>query len=193
MRLYGLSLAILVAILALLFAILTKISPKQLPNTPQDCFPEHPNEPQTPKNTQKVMEGCLFLHFDHFPDIHSKVIQKCSQNQPESSKLRPTWLPWLHHGAPRAPTWSILRPSCAHFLHQQCQHTPQQRARDPKKRSPYPARPPKCPQDNQKYCIFQASSMDFVHSEPSEIVIEGPAAEASAFRFDSRASEKRCF
>ena len=110
MRLCGLSLAILVAILALLFAILTKISPKQLANSPQDCFQDHPNEPQTPKNPPKVMEGCLFLHFDHFPDIHSKVIQKCSQNQHKSSKLRPTWLPWLHHGAPRAPTWSILCP-----------------------------------------------------------------------------------
>ena len=138
MRLCDLRLAILVAILALLFAILTKISPKQLPNTPQDCFPDHPNEPQTPKNPPKVMEGCLFLHFDRCPNNHLKLLPKCSQNHPKNLKLLATWPSWLHYGAPRAPTWSILRPSCAHFLHQFCQHTPQHRARDRKERPPYP-------------------------------------------------------
>ena len=115
MRLCGLSLAILVAILALLFAILTKISPKQLPNTSQDCFQDHPNEPQTPKKPAKVMEGCSFSHFDYFPNNHSKVEQKYSQNHPKSSKLQPTWPSWPHCGTPWAPIWSILRASCAHF------------------------------------------------------------------------------
>ena len=114
MRLCGLNLAILVAVLALLFAILIKDLPRQLANTPQDCFQDHPNEPQTPKKPAKVMEGCSFLHFDHFPNNHSKRVQKYSQNHPKSSKLRPTWPSWPHHGAPRAPTWSILRASCPH-------------------------------------------------------------------------------
>ena len=115
MRLCDLSLAILVAVLPLLFAILAKDLPKWLPNTPQDCFQDHRNEPQRPPKPLKVMEGCSFLRFDNFPNNHSKIVQKCFQNHFKSSKLRPTWPSWSHHGAPRAPTWSILRPSCAHY------------------------------------------------------------------------------
>ena len=89
---------------------------QSLPKTAPEHSPKllQENEPQTPNKPPNVMEGCSFLHFDHFPNNHSKMVQNYWQSHRKSSKLRPTWPSWLHHGALRAPTWSILRASCAH-------------------------------------------------------------------------------
>ena len=148
MRLCGLNLAILVAVLALLFAILTKDLPKQFPNSPQDCFQDHPNEPQTLKKPAKVMEGCSFLHFNHFPNNHSKMLQKYPPKPPPRLKvaanmaiLAPSW---------RASGADLIHPACilSPFSHQLCSNTPQHRARDPEKQPTYPTRPPKWVQND---------------------------------------------